>query len=145
EVVFLAGDVQGEEVKKLDVFSNELFINILKSSYTACLMVSEENENVIEVETERQGKYVFCFDPSNQEKKSLLMIMLFMEHNSYSYYLKVGSTDSHTILLRFTLAEPNMRVPDKGKIYSINEGYSSTWDARGETAGFKILGICMEF
>lgn len=52
----IAGDinVQGEEVKKLDVLSNELFINMLKSSYTTCLMVSEENENVIEVETERQ-------------------------------------------------------------------------------------------
>lgn len=52
----IAGDinVQGEEQKKLDVLSNELFINMLKSSYTTCLLVSEENENVIEVETEKQ-------------------------------------------------------------------------------------------
>lgn len=52
----IAGDVnvQGEEVKKLDVLSNELFINMLKSSYTTCLMVSEENEHVIEVETDKQ-------------------------------------------------------------------------------------------
>ena len=47
-------NVQGEEVKKLDVLSNDLFINMLRSSYTTCLMVSEENENVIEVETEKQ-------------------------------------------------------------------------------------------
>lgn len=61
----IAGEtnVQGEEVKKLDVLSNDLFINMLKSSYTTCLLVSEENENVIEVETERQGKYIVCFDP----------------------------------------------------------------------------------
>ncbi|CAG0919390.1 unnamed protein product, partial [Notodromas monacha] len=61
----VAGDinVQGEEVKKLDVFSNELFINLLRSSYTTCLLVSEENETVIEVETERQGKYIVMFDP----------------------------------------------------------------------------------
>ncbi|XP_067620480.1 fructose-1,6-bisphosphatase 1 isoform X2 [Eurosta solidaginis] len=61
----IAGDinVQGEEVKKLDVLSNELFINMLKSSYTTCMLVSEENENVIEVEMEKQGKYVVCFDP----------------------------------------------------------------------------------
>jgi len=54
----IAGDVnvQGEEVKKLDVLSNELFINMLKSSYTTCLMVSEENEKVIEVEVEKQVK-----------------------------------------------------------------------------------------
>lgn len=47
-------NVQGEEVKKLDVLSNELFINMLKSSYTTCLLVSEENDKVIEVETEKQ-------------------------------------------------------------------------------------------
>ena len=47
-------NVQGEEVKKLDVLSNDLFINMLRSSFTTCLMVSEENENVIEVETEKQ-------------------------------------------------------------------------------------------
>jgi fructose-1,6-bisphosphatase len=43
-------NVQGEEVKKLDVLSNDLFINLMKSSYTTCLLVSEENENIIEVE-----------------------------------------------------------------------------------------------
>ena len=47
-------NVQGEEVKKLDVISNQLFINMLRSSYVTCLLVSEENENVIEVEIEKQ-------------------------------------------------------------------------------------------
>jgi len=53
----------GDKVQKLDVLSNELFINMLQSSYTVCGMVSEENENMIEVETERQGKYIVYFDP----------------------------------------------------------------------------------
>jgi fructose-1,6-bisphosphatase I len=56
-------NVQGEDVKKLDVLSNELFINMLQSSYTCCLLVSEENENAIEIETERSGKYIVTFDP----------------------------------------------------------------------------------
>lgn len=47
-------NVQGEEVKKLDVLANDLFINMLRSSYTTCLMVSEENENVIEVDVDKQ-------------------------------------------------------------------------------------------
>lgn len=47
-------NVQGEDVKKLDVLSNDLFINMLRSSYTTCLMVSEENEKVIEVESDKQ-------------------------------------------------------------------------------------------
>merc|ERR1712098_289510 len=60
-----AGDtnVQGEEVKKLDVLANDLFINMLRSSYASCLLISEENDNEIEVETERQGKYIVSFDP----------------------------------------------------------------------------------
>lgn len=61
----ISGDtnVQGEKVKKLDVLSNELFINMLQSSYTTCLLVSEENENVIEIDADKQGKYIVCFDP----------------------------------------------------------------------------------
>jgi len=56
-------NVQGEEQKKLDILANDLFINMLKSSFTTCLLVSEENDEVIEVETEKQGKYIVTFDP----------------------------------------------------------------------------------
>jgi len=47
----MAGEtnVQGEEVKKLDVLANDLFINLMRSSFTTCLLVSEENQDVIEV------------------------------------------------------------------------------------------------
>ena len=59
----LAGssNTTGDDQKKLDVLSNELFINMLKHSFTTCLMVSEENENVIEVETEMKVASLFCF------------------------------------------------------------------------------------
>lgn len=65
ELFGVAGNVnvQGEEVKKLDVLANDLFINMLRSSYATCLLVSEENDNEIEVETERQGRYIVTFDP----------------------------------------------------------------------------------
>jgi fructose-1,6-bisphosphatase I len=56
-------NIQGEEVKKLDVLSNDLFINMLKSSYTTCALISEENDQYIEVEADKEGKYVVCFDP----------------------------------------------------------------------------------
>jgi fructose-1,6-bisphosphatase len=36
-------------------YSIQLMINMLKSSYTVCAMVSEEDENVIEVEVGKQG------------------------------------------------------------------------------------------
>lgn len=50
----LAGtsNTTGDDQKKLDVLSNTLFINMLKHSFTTCLLVSEENEHAIEVETE---------------------------------------------------------------------------------------------
>ena len=41
-------------MKKLDILSNDLFINMVRASFSSCLMVSEENENIIEVETEKQ-------------------------------------------------------------------------------------------
>ncbi|KAH9375799.1 hypothetical protein HPB48_009855 [Haemaphysalis longicornis] len=56
-------NVQGEEQKTLDVIANDLFINLLKASYTTCLLISEENDTVVEVEADRQGKYIVCFDP----------------------------------------------------------------------------------
>ena len=64
-------NIQGEEVKKLDVLSNDLFINMIRSSYTSCLLISEENEEPIHIEPEKQvfillvyieqRIYVFCY------------------------------------------------------------------------------------
>lgn len=56
-------NVTGDQVKKLDVLSNDLVINMIKSSFTSCVLVSEENENAIIVEPDKQGKYIVCFDP----------------------------------------------------------------------------------
>ncbi|KAF5905576.1 fructose-1,6-bisphosphatase 1-like, partial [Clarias magur] len=56
-------NVTGDQVKKLDVLSNDLVINMIKSSFTSCVLVTEENEHAIIVEPERRGKYVVCFDP----------------------------------------------------------------------------------
>jgi fructose-1,6-bisphosphatase I len=55
-------NVQGEEVKKLDVIANEAFITALKRCQKVALMVSEENPEPIVVENS-QGKYCVVFDP----------------------------------------------------------------------------------
>ena len=54
----LAGNVNstGDDQKKLDVLSNEMFISMIKSSFASCILVSEEDEEAIIVETEKQGK-----------------------------------------------------------------------------------------
>jgi len=162
----LAGDVnvQGEEVKKLDVLSNELFINLMRSSYTTCLLVSEENQNVIEIETEKQGKYIVCFDPLDGSSNIDCLVSI---GSIFAIYKKVseglptvqdalqpgrnciaagyalyGSATAMVLstgngvngfmldpaIGEFILTDPDMRVPTRGKIYSINEGYAATWD-----------------
>lgn len=50
-------------MKKLDIISNNIFINSLKSSSKVALMVSEENETEIIVEEGLRGKYAVVFDP----------------------------------------------------------------------------------
>jgi len=157
-------NVQGEEVKKLDVLANELFINLLRSSYTTCLLVSEENETVIEVETERQGKYIVCFDPLDGSSNIDCLVSIgsifsiFRKSGDgtpvtqdalqpgrkcvaagYALYgsatMMVLSTGHgvHGFLLdpsigEFVLTDPNMSVKPRGNIYSINEGYTNSWD-----------------
>uniref|UniRef100_A0A286XVA2 Fructose-1,6-bisphosphatase 1 n=1 Tax=Cavia porcellus TaxID=10141 RepID=A0A286XVA2_CAVPO len=56
-------NVTGDQVKKLDVLSNDLVTNMLKSSFSTCVLVSEEDKHAIIVEPEKRGKYVVCFDP----------------------------------------------------------------------------------
>uniref|UniRef100_T1IX18 fructose-bisphosphatase n=1 Tax=Strigamia maritima TaxID=126957 RepID=T1IX18_STRMM len=47
----------------LDQVANKLFVNMIRTSFTTCLMVSSESQNLIEVALKDQGKYVVCFDP----------------------------------------------------------------------------------
>ncbi|TRY89564.1 hypothetical protein DNTS_025282 [Danionella cerebrum] len=56
-------NVTGDQVKKLDILSNDLVINMIKSSFTSCVLVTEEHDKAIIVEPDRRGKYVVCFDP----------------------------------------------------------------------------------
>jgi len=163
----MAGDVnvQGEEVKKLDVLSNDLFINMMKESFTTCLFVSEENEQVIEIETEKKGKYIVCFDPLDGSSNidclvsigSIFAIYRKEDPNSAATvadalqpgrkcvaagYALYGSATMMVIscgngvngfmldpsIGEFVLTDPDMRIKERGKIYSLNEGYANLWD-----------------
>lgn len=44
-------NVQGEEVKKLDVFANEQFISALSAGGETCAVASEENEGLINIDS----------------------------------------------------------------------------------------------
>mmetsp|Transcript_10958 Transcript_10958/g.32463 ORF Transcript_10958/g.32463 Transcript_10958/m.32463 type:complete len:344 (-) Transcript_10958:418-1449(-) len=61
----MAGEqnVSGDDQKKLDVLSNDIFINALLNCHACAVLVSEENEEPIIVPPEMQGKYCVAFDP----------------------------------------------------------------------------------
>lgn len=58
-------NVQGEAVKKLDVFANDQFIAALKAGGEVCAIASEENDDIIPIDSEisRNAKYVVAIDP----------------------------------------------------------------------------------
>lgn len=139
---------------------------MLKSSYTTCLLVSEENESVIEIETDKQGKYVVCFDPldgssnidclvsigsifaiyrkSNDDKPSVTDALqpgrklvaagytLYGSATMFVLALESGGVNGFTYdpsIGEFVLTDENMKIPERGNIYSINEGYFHQWDS----------------
>ncbi|KAH9249634.1 hypothetical protein BASA81_012603 [Batrachochytrium salamandrivorans] len=55
-------NVQGEEVKKLDMISHDTFVQALVSSGRCTVLVSEEEDEAIVV-TSPTGKYAVMFDP----------------------------------------------------------------------------------
>lgn len=58
-------NVQGEEVKKLDIYANNQFIRALKERGEVCAIASEEDEGVIEFNSgyAKGGKYLIAMDP----------------------------------------------------------------------------------
>ncbi|KAK4387385.1 Fructose-1,6-bisphosphatase, cytosolic [Sesamum angolense] len=158
KLIGLAGDtnVQGEEQKKLDVLSNEVFIKALISSGRTCILVSEEDEEATFVEPSRRGKYCVMFDPldgsSNidcgvywnyegkpkiddvlQPGKNMVAAGYCMYGSSCMFVLSTGTgVNGFTLdpsLGEFILTHPNIKIPKKGKIYSVNEGNAKNWDS----------------
>ncbi len=71
DILGFTGDtnVQGEEVKKLDVYANELLTNMMKQGGHICAICSEEEENFLPIEDKYienkyvTNKYICHFDP----------------------------------------------------------------------------------
>ncbi len=58
-------NIQGESVKKLDIFANEQFISALKAGGEVCAIASEENDDIIPIDSEisKNARYVVAMDP----------------------------------------------------------------------------------
>lgn len=138
---------------------------MLSSSYTTCLLVSEENETVIEIDDDKQGKYIVCFDPLDGSSNIDCLVSIgsifaiFKKQNDdpisiadalqpgnqqiAAGYALYGSATAIVLSLgngvneftydpaigEFILTSPMMKIPERGNIYSINEGYAAQWDS----------------
>jgi fructose-1,6-bisphosphatase I len=154
-------NVQGEQVKKLDVFANEQFIAALKAGGECCMIVSEENDEVIHVESEisKDAQYIVCMDPLDGSSNIDVNVSVGTIFAIYKRISESGCCDAKEALQNgseqiaagyiiygsstmfvyttgkgvngftldpsigeFCLSHPDMKMPDSGKFYSINEG-----------------------
>ena len=55
-------NIHGESVRKLDLFADSQLISALNRSEITCMVVSEENEGIVELDSDG-GKYIVYMDP----------------------------------------------------------------------------------
>ncbi|MBK5285290.1 MAG: class 1 fructose-bisphosphatase [Bacteroidia bacterium] len=154
-------NVQGEEVKKLDVYANEQFIAALSAGGETGAIASEENETLIPITSEvsKNAKYVVCVDPldgSSNIDVNVSIGTIFSIYRRKNPENKLSEKDflikgtaqiaagyiiygSSTMLVyttgrgvngftldpsigEFCLSHPDMKCPEAGIVYSINEG-----------------------
>jgi fructose-1,6-bisphosphatase I len=58
-------NIQGETQKKLDIYANEQFISALQNGGECCIIVSEESDKCIHIESDifKNAKYIVAIDP----------------------------------------------------------------------------------
>ena len=154
-------NVQGEKVKKLDIYANQQFISALGSGGETSAIASEENDELVPITTKvsKNAKYIVCVDPLDGSSNIDVNVSIGTIFSIYrrtdsdrpiaeSDFLQQGTTQmaagyviygSSTMLVystgrgvngftldpsigEFCLSHPDMKCPDAGTVYSINEG-----------------------
>ncbi|XP_058191475.1 fructose-1,6-bisphosphatase, cytosolic isoform X2 [Rhododendron vialii] len=137
KLIGLAGEtnVQGEEQKKLDVLSNEVFVKALVSSGRTCILVSEEDEEATFVESSLRGRYCVVFDPLDGSSNIDCGVSIGTIFGIYT--VKDGGEPALDDVLQpgknmvaagYCMYGSSCTIPKKGKIYSVNEGNAKNWD-----------------
>lgn len=159
-------NVQGESVKKMDVYANEVFISVFKQSGLVCRLASEEMEQPYYIpENCPIGRYTLLYDPidgSSNTDINLNLGSIFAirqqegedvdgtasdllqsgrKQIAAGYILYGPSTmlvysigkGVHAFTLdpslgEFILSDENIRIPEHGPIYSVNEGNFWQWE-----------------
>lgn len=149
----------GEEVQKLDAFANELLVDTLLSSGTVYAVGSEELEQPVFAPASHTGEYIVYLDPldgSSNIDINCPIGTIFSVYQKEGGFLQPGNQQvasgyvmygSSVMLVytrghgvqgftldpasgRFLYSHPNITIPAKGNIYSINEAYERLYDER---------------
>jgi len=147
----------GEEVQKLDEFANNLLTKMLLASGQVYAVVSEEMSEAVFAPEDQAGEYIVYFDPldgsSNIDTNCPIGTIFSIYHKNRGIlqkgedqvaagYVMYGSSvmfvyTSGNGVNGFTLdpaigvflhSHPDIKIPEKGKIYSINEAYGKYYD-----------------
>ncbi|WP_414526413.1 class 1 fructose-bisphosphatase [Nodularia chucula] len=167
-VLGFSGDVnvQGESVKKMDVYANDVFISVFKQSGLVCRLASEEMEEPYYIpENCPVGRYTLLYDPidgsSNTDtnlglgsifsirqqqgddldhkatdlltngRKQIAAGYILYGPSTMLVYTMGNGVHSFTLdpsLGEFILSEENIKIPNHGSVYSVNEGNFWQWE-----------------
>jgi len=97
-------NVQGETQKKLDVYANDQFISALSSGGECCLVASEENEEVILINTDisKNANYVVAIDPLDGSSNIDVNVAVGTTFSIYRRISKEGPATVEDILQKGT-------------------------------------------
>ncbi len=148
-------NIQGEEVQKLDEIANETLLNYLRCSGRVCQIASEEMDEAVIIS---DSGYTVAFDPldgSSNIDVDVSIGTIFSIHKDNllrpgreqvaAGYVIYGPSTMLVLSLgkgvvgftldtesgNFLLSHPEIRMPERGKIYSINESNYERWSDDG--------------
>ena len=151
-------NIQNEEIQKLDLIANEIFIKQFESNSSVNSILSEENDNLIHFSNNSQ--YIIAMDPLDGSSNidvnipvgSIFSILKnkpegFLQKGTeqqLASYVIYGTTTMMVFAIenevfgftlnpetnQYILSHPNIITPNQGSIFSINEGNYSSIDNR---------------
>jgi len=150
-------NVQGESVKKLDLWANDVVVRAMEETGLVTTVVSEEMAEPLRLtKTGAHGRYVVCFDPvdgsSNLDVNGIVGTIFSIRKGRETVqpgtaqvvagYIMYGpatllvlttgdGVDGFTLgptIGEFVRSHHQIRIPARGRVYSVNEGNSTKWE-----------------
>lgn len=161
-------NASGDDVQKLDIFANQVFIDCLNNGGECCGIASEELEDFIQLAPvkNKEAEYIVVMDPLDGSSNIDVNVSVGTIFGIYkrksdvagpcdiSDFLQNGTElvaagyvlyGTSTILVystghgvngftldpsigEFCLSHPNMKIPNTGNYYSVNQGYYLKFD-----------------